>query len=98
MLNKTLIVVFLLYLFSPASLFFILRENVFSGIEYHDTEITQLEEIKIVVEEKFIPQSLLRGEDMTMFYFRNIRPTLPDYNKNYRPVVVKPKQKSIRTN
>ena len=80
MLIKTVLFVVCSIVFSPLLISFAAPRQV-QIIEFLQSEVEQIE-VAPVVEFPFVPQIFNKGEDMTIFYFRHIRPNLPDYNPN----------------
>ena len=78
MLIKSILAFCVSIVFSPVLITLIPQQQV-QIVEFLQSEVEQIE-IAPVIEFPFVPQILNKGEDMTMFYFRHIRPNLPDYN------------------
>jgi hypothetical protein len=103
MFNRFLSLLFLIFVFSPVF--------VASFSKSKDVIPTQINDINVPVQVNIaVPIQVIdvlpiveivdssnfsKKEDMTMFYLRHIRPTLPDYNPNYKPVVVRTMPKTI---
>jgi hypothetical protein len=87
MIIKSILIGILLIIFSPFLLVDLPKHKIQLS-EFLQSEVEQIE-IEPVIEFSYVPQSLIKGEDMTMFYFRHIRPNLPDYN----PIKTKERKK-----
>ena len=78
MLIKTVLFVVCSIVFSPVLITLIPQQQV-QIIEFLQSEVEQIE-ISPVIEFPFVPQSLRKCEDMTLFHIRYIRPNLADFN------------------
>lgn len=97
MFNRFLLLLFLIFVFSPVFVVSFSKSKDVIPIQIND--ITAPAQVNIASPAQVIDvlpiveivdsSNFSKKEDMTMFYLRHIRPTLPDYNPNYKPVVVR---------
>lgn len=77
MLIKSILAFCVSIVFSPLLISSLPQQKV-QIIEFLQSEVEQIEMPEI--ELPFVPQSLRKGEDMTLFHIRYIRPNLADFN------------------